>query len=60
MSSQVVNIMKKIRNFNRKKLIKIRATEIRVTEIRLTEIGATEIRISSNHRELYGAIFLCG
>ncbi len=40
-----------------KKVTKIRVTEIRVTEIRVTKIKATEIRISSNHRELHGAIF---
>ena len=35
-----------------------KVTEIRVTEIEATEIRATEIRISSNHRELHGAIFI--
>ncbi len=36
---------------------KIRVSEIRVSEIRGSEIRGSEIRISSNHRELHGAIF---
>ncbi len=33
-------------------------TKISVSEIRVSEIRVREIRISSNHRELHGAIFL--
>ncbi len=36
---------------------KIRVREIRVSKIRVREIRVSEIRISSNHHELYGAIF---
>ncbi len=35
----------------------IRGSEIRGSEIRVSEIRGSEIRISSNHRELHGAIF---
>ncbi len=35
-------------------------SEIRVSEIRGSEIRGSEIRISSNHRELHGAIFYEG
>ncbi len=36
----------------------IRVSEIRVSEIRVIEIKGNEIRISSNHHELHGAIFV--
>ncbi len=45
MSSQVVILSEKSKNFDQK------ATQIRASQIRATEI-------SSNHRELHGAIFL--
>ncbi len=54
MSSQVVNIEWKSKNFD-KKVSQIRASQIRVSQIRASQIRATEI--SSNHRELHGAFF---
>ncbi len=69
MSSQIVNVEWKSKNFWQNKVSKIRASEIRVSEIRVSEIRqseiraseirVSEIRISSNHRELHGAIFSC-
>ncbi len=38
----------------------ISVSEIRVSEIRVREISVSKIRISSNHRELHGAIFWVG
>ncbi len=35
----------------------IKVSEIKGSEIRGSEIRGSEIRISSNHRELHGAIF---
>ncbi len=43
-----------------KKVSQIRASQIRASQIRATQMKATQIReteISSNHRELHGAIF---
>ncbi len=37
---------------------KMRVSKMRVREIRVREIRVREIRISSNHRELHGAIFV--
>ncbi len=39
------------------KVSEIRVSKIRVSEISVREISVREIRISSNHRELHGAIF---
>ncbi len=50
-SSQVVNIEWKSKNFDKKKASQIRASQIRASQIRATEI-------SSNHRELHGAVFV--
>ncbi len=47
MSSQIVNVEWKSKNFWQNKVSVIRVSEIRVSEI----------RISSNHHELHGAIF---
>ncbi len=58
MSSQVVNIEWKSKNFCWKKVTKITVRKIRVSEIRVTEIRVSKIRISSNHRQLHGAIFV--
>ena len=34
--------------------------KVRIFDKKVTEIRVSEIRISSNHRELYGAIFSLG
>ncbi len=77
MSSQIVNVEWKSKNFWQNKVSEIRVSKIRVSEIRGSEIRGSEIRVSkirvreirvsSNHRELHGAIFcqvnwllLCG
>ena len=39
------------------KVSEIRVSEIKVSKIRVSKISVSEIRISSNHRELHGAIF---
>ncbi len=67
MSSQIVNVEWKSKNFWQNKVSEIRVSEIRgseirgseirVNEIRVSEIRVSKIRISSNHRELHGAIF---
>ncbi len=67
MSSQIVNVEWKRKNFWQNKVSEIRVSKIRVSEIRGSkirgseirgsEIRVSEIRISSNHRELHGAIF---
>ncbi len=57
MSSQIVNVEWKSKNFWQNKVSKIRVIEIRQSKIRGSEIRVSEIRISSNHRELHGAIF---
>ncbi len=47
--------VKKVRILIWKKVIQIRASQIRARQIRARQIRATEI--SSNHRELHGAIY---
>ncbi len=57
MSSQIVNVEWKSKNFWQNKVSEIRVSEIRGSKIRGSEIRVSEIRISSNHRELHGAFF---